>query len=82
MPKMVLIVNRIDPPYAAWLASLGLDMNRQHPVRCTQPGEATATGSMAGKNCILRAGFMDSNLIRKKILSGNWAMSKHARVRA
>lgn len=25
---------------------------------------------------------MDSNLIREKILSGNWAMSKHARVRA
>lgn len=23
---------------------------------------------------------MDSNLIREKILSGNWAMSKHARV--
>ena len=31
---------------------------------------------------ILRAGFMDGNLIREKILSGNWAMSKHARVRA
>ncbi|ADI02446.1 conserved hypothetical protein [Syntrophothermus lipocalidus DSM 12680] len=26
--------------------------------------------------------LMDSNLIREKILSGNWAMSKHARVRA
>ncbi|KFD42345.1 hypothetical protein HX99_06685 [Peptococcaceae bacterium SCADC1_2_3] len=25
---------------------------------------------------------MDNNLIREKILSGNWAMSKHARVRA